>query len=216
VTKRAYAGIFQYSPKHTSADFHPPYATPWNFDRKVEVFEAAVLGWSLDVAELLVSDQSPVLNADFAALSIAMSYPEMIVQYIRGKSSKKKSQKFFIAGLKEVFDHVPKDLKKSGAEVYHVLRCGLYHSGRPESRVLLVRDSRTAISISMKPIKGVDVEYQVNARLVIKAFKDHFKKYIQRLKAKGEKSDLGQNFLKIFDCVCGVSPAGVFGAWSEP
>jgi hypothetical protein len=142
---KSYAGI-------TDKDI----SVPPTFEEKLRIFECSVLGWQLEMAERIVNgkgDDKRIVDSGYAVLSILVSYPEMIWQFDRGKSSKHKSQRAFREGMQLIF---PKEVDLTDKKweevldlVYTSVRCGMYHDARARKNVVLTGDLPAVMSVDL-------------------------------------------------------------------
>jgi hypothetical protein len=180
------------SPKHDHADFP---GGP-NYGAKVEIFECAVIGWQLGIADHVINgceDTQAIAHSGFAALSIIASYPEMYWQYTRNEDSRGISNRAWREAFVEMFGLDESESVRSAVDlVYRQLRCGLFHDGRTRANVLLSAGFERPIAIE-------DDVVLVNPHSLMPAILEHFREYIARLRQEGPESDLGTNFEARFD-----------------
>jgi hypothetical protein len=170
---------------------------PPTFKEKTWVFERSVLGWQLEIADALINGSKAVAGSGYAVLSIVASYPEMIWQFVNGRESKGCSPVAFREGMALIFPNV--DLAETRWRdaldlIYDQVRCGLYHDGKARRHVILSHEFAAPIQLSGSP-----PHIRINPHQLPGAFIFHFQQYISRLRALGEHSQLGQNFVTFFD-----------------
>jgi hypothetical protein len=173
-------------------------SNPPTFEEKLHIFERSVLGWQLEIAEIVINgsgDRASIPGSGYAVLSIIASYPEMIWQFAKGMESRNRSREAFREGLAMVFDSI--DLSNSQWVdalnlIYDEVRCGLYHDGKARRRVVLSGDYRFTIQLDGSLIK-------VNPHLLPQAFIMHFNRFIEDIRASGEAGLKGMNFVAFFD-----------------
>ncbi len=168
-----------------------------SLEQLVLVFADRVWRWQLDIAERVIREDE---HAGFAALSIAMSYLEMIGQYLEGYEGDelKKSRHHFTVGFKAVFEDRSTvegtTLDDIAGRLYRLMRCGLYHDALTRAGIVLFRkpEGRQAVYTQ----RGVDgeLEFVVDPYLFILALQDHFAGYVSEL-LRGE-SDLRDAFVR--------------------
>lgn len=151
---------------------------------KIKIYEDRVNGWFLEIAEKLKTDN----EAGFVILSIAIAYIEGNQQFREGKLSENNSKKFFIKGIRRIFDKedVPEDILKG---YYKQVRCGLFHDGMTKSNVL----------VSGKfpdPLRHTNGIIKINPHKLFDKIKEDFKNYILELESN---EDLRKIFIKRFD-----------------
>lgn len=160
------------SPKHFADEFEGG----WKFSDKVDVFEARIQGWQLDVAwDLLNQD---VQRNQLAIINLLLTYFEMIGKHIRGFLGDRDSQRYFRVGLLNVFPDIGDHEIKFMESVYKNLRCGLYHLGRPAANVILNNAAPGALGyneeqdmIMISPSKLLD-EVQTNFKAYVKGLRN--------------------------------------------
>jgi hypothetical protein len=127
------------SPKH----FADQFKDGWTFSDKVDVFEARIQGWQLDIAWDLA--RRAVKKNQLAIIHLVSTYFEMIGKYIEGFLEDRSSQRYFKVGLRNVFPDIGDRELQFMNSVYRNLRCGLYHLGRPAANVILNEDAPGAL-----------------------------------------------------------------------
>lgn len=178
------------------------YPFPHSIDTKIMLFEDRVLGWKLNIADQIMNgkkkpdgtDESlPIRGAGYAALDIVFSYFEMIAKYEDGFARAGKSEDYFKAGVYSVFPefrHVPAPatpLSPIGNVVsivdialdlmYEGIRCGLYHSGITNGRIMLTGEIKTPMAFELQNQMLI-----VNPHLLVPKLKAHLADYVGRLK----------------------------------
>lgn len=185
--------------KHTNRSFknYPKLS----LDEKIELFEAIVEGWHLNIAECMIKineDKGSKYNevmrhCSFAVLSVILNYFEMIAKYKYYPDNYKEIKKkvLFRTGLEDVYPN----LKGTNcAEIlYKDVRNALYHSG--VANVPIRRDKSMPGIIYDKKIKNIVID----PHSLVRDIKRHFKKYITELKKLSEKNILAKNFETFFD-----------------
>jgi hypothetical protein len=183
---------------HTYLDGSP------DIGKKIDVFEAMMSGWQLDIADLIINggrdhehkvDVPKIPHSAFAALQVALVYFETIAKYEAGDTGKE-SKKNFVNGVLSVFPEV-RGFPYSATEdflskLYSGARCGLYHF------------SMTAPGISVastgNPITFSETtrEIVIDPHALIPKLKAHFAAYIKSLRDTSN-TQLRKNFEKCFD-----------------
>ena len=178
---------------------------PLSIDSKIEIFEESTEGWQLYIAELCMNggkdfknkDIPPIDGSGFAVLQILLSYFEMIAKYECGFDKKGKSEEFFKKGVKSVFPKLSKNNNEDVNILLKILyedgRCGLYHGGLTESRILLSGDPNYAMGFHTKSKVII-----INPHKLPGVLKKHLKNYVTKLKNPKEVK-LRKNFEKRFD-----------------
>ena len=130
---------YRLSPKH----FADQFPQGWEFDDKVDVFEARIQGWHLDIVWSLVKRD---LNVNqLAVIHLLFSYFEMIGKYTKGYLGTNRSRNYFKIGLQNVFPDIGTNEIQFMNSIYSNLRCGLYHIGRPAANVIINDDVPAAL-----------------------------------------------------------------------
>ena len=173
-------------------------------DVKIDIFHERVYGWKLNIADQLINGVKDSMgkiviegnpHAGYAVLDIIMSYFEMIAKYHDGYTGLK-SRPYFEKGVHLVFpelkdkdSHLVKDVLDI---LYKGTRCGLYHSGVTDNRVLLMGGEYQPITLYSNR------KVVINPHKLVLVLKKHFNDYITQLKYT-DNSKLRQNFEKRFD-----------------
>ena len=143
---------------------------PNNIDDKIVIYERQVKDWFLNRASKLVNGN----KNGFIVLMISISYIEGVQQYMNGQTSHNNSARFFREGIRRIFqlneqDHVLNDF-------YAQVRCGLFHSGMTQNKVIISREYEQVIDFS---------EYntiKINPKLFLRAIRLDFNRYVSVLK----------------------------------
>lgn len=113
--------------KHMNESF----PQPWTLENKIEIFYERLYGWQLNIANTMANGEKTIPHSDFATLSVCMSYFEMIGKYEAGYKGESASEKYFGNGLKSVFSEMASwgedKQNRFTHDLYHRVRCGLYH-----------------------------------------------------------------------------------------
>ncbi len=175
----------------------------------VDAFEKHVLTRQLRIARILADhfvqnkEGDPLSESAFAILHLCIQYFEMVEQFETGRSSEFNSKKFFVGGFRRVFP-TPSFTDLDLESIYSVLRCGMYHSGIPKSRICLDRDLHYAIRFEQGIVSG-------NPSLFVDALIEHFQRLCSFLR-DDVHCQLQENADKIWNvietaCVSGASYA---------
>lgn len=151
---------------------------------KIDIYEARVKGWFLDVARTGIGAGA----GDYVAFMVALSYFEGVEQYFVGEDSDRKSGKFFKEGVKKVFPQQKSavtDLLWKGA------RCGLFHAGFTKEKIHLSHDDDEAIKRDGDFIR-------INPRKFLDCVSEHHRKFVSDLRNPSQ-TDLRKNFEKRWD-----------------
>ena len=161
------------------------------FEKLVEIFKDQMMGWLIEPANHLKSQQ----HAGFAILAIVLSYFEPIGQFLEGKRGD--SQKQFALGLRAVFPDLDKaEFDALVGELYQQLRCGMFHRGITREKVVISPASDHAFAIEMndKASLGRIVVTPVN---LMQHLEQHLNRYVAQL-LDPANVELRANFLKWF------------------
>lgn len=162
---------------------------------KIDVFEDRINEWLFKPMTKLID-----FNDGMALLSLNLSYFEMIAQYIKGEDSNGKSKRFFIIGLKSVFENELSEserlskpeynLSESSREwhkkayetftdgFYKMGRCGMFHSYLPKYGFLITNMKGKLFIIEEIRNFQIYINPWVMANRLIK----HFNEYVARLR----------------------------------
>lgn len=205
------------SPLYTDNDF----PSPLKLEDKIKIFSDRILNWKLNVADMMInggtnteikSNIEPIPNSGLASLDILFSYFEMIGKYEEGYAKNNNSRKYFNMGIASVFPQFKYNLPKNEGSfvpvgktisikdklldmLYKDIRCGLYHNGIVEGRIIL--SSKVDSSIVFDPQNATLI---INPHLLVPAIKEHFRKYVERL-TNPDNITLRENFERRFDYV---------------
>jgi hypothetical protein len=155
-----------------------------NIDDKITIYERQVKDWFLNIGQELSNNN----DTGFVGLMICLAYIEGVEQYRNGKSSNGQSKKFFVAGLKRIFETY--DIcSKNIEQFYKDTRCGLFHNGMSNNLVI-----NTGYE---KAIHFLDDKIQINPNMFFQEIERDFKSYILDLRDLQNQS-LRQNFNKMY------------------
>lgn len=171
----------------------PDNYTDWDFeDHKVRLFEEQIQGWIINVAKEIKIKK--IDHADFALLSILLSYFENIAKYIDGYDGKFDSKKYFAMGVRLVY---PRKIQSPTIELlYDQARNGMYHIGL--TGTMLVLDCAIASGIIYKNKKFI-----VCPEKMIEEIQHHFDLYCASLKLPSNRK-LRRNFEKRVRLIWGI------------
>lgn len=154
---------------------------------KILIYEDRVKTWFLEIAESLKKDN----EAGFVILSIAIAYIEGNQQFRDGKSSHNQSKKFFIKGMRRIFDkaNVPESILKS---YYDQIRCGLFHDGMTKKNVVISGEFPNPINYIGNQ-NGQGGLIKINPHKFLDKIKEDFEEYVSQLK-DGSVPEIVRNF----------------------
>jgi len=140
-----------------------------NIDTKIEVYEARVKEWFLDVAKNLVG--YGISRGDYAAVMITLSFIEGIEKFKCGNEIGG-SRFIFKKSAAKIFPGVN---QKIISRLYDETRCGLFHSGFPDGKIYLSHDRNL-------PIYTEDKRIFINPLKFTEKIIQYFDNYITELK----------------------------------
>lgn len=144
-----------------------------NIDIKIEIYEARVKEWFLDVAgNLLKLETSPGMSpGDYASVMIALAFIEGIEKFRCGNEIN--SSRFtFKKSAEKIFPNMSSETIN---RLYGETRCGLFHSGFPDGKIYLSREKNL-------PIYTEDKKIFINPLKFIERITEYFNNYITELK----------------------------------
>lgn len=189
------------SPKYQDTDFK----WPLRIEDKISIFLDRTFGWQLNIADYVINGGigtngvkiAPIKHSGFAVLSIVFSYFEMIAKYQDGFSGIGKSCHYFKKGLYSVFPELKKnpepDVNKLLDALYEGVRCGLYHAGVTDHRIILAGGIKSPILFDTTSTKLI-----INPHLIVPALKHYLEVYGRQLQ-DANNSELRKRFEKRFD-----------------
>ena len=175
----------------------PTKWSDWDFElHKVRLFQEQIQGWIIDVAKEI--KQRQIGHADFAILSILLSYFENIGKYKVGYGQNGKSDYYFRKGLRLVYPSIRKHGRSKVLTklIYDQARCGMYHVGFTGNQIVLDCSISKGIKMSGKMVK-------ICPEKLIIDLQSHFNQYCKDLKNSNNKT-LRTNFEKRIKFVWGV------------
>lgn len=190
------------TPNYEDTDF----TWPLNINSKITIFLDRTYGWQLDIADQCINGRKgpkgaiiakPIPHSGFAVLHIVLSYFEMIAKYRDGFAKKRKSEDYFKEGVYFVFPQLKKEPRQIADKLLKALyeggRCGLYHSGMTDPRIILTGGIDRPMDFDEQTSK-----LMINPHLLVPALKTHLKDYGKQLQ-NVKNIRLRQNFEKRFN-----------------
>ncbi len=155
---------------------------PNNIDNQIKFYEDRVNGWFLEIAKKLSEEDN---DAGFVILSLAIAYIEGNQQYREGKLSHKNSKKFFIKGMRRIFDkeNVAQNILE---DFYDQVRCGLFHDAITKKNVSIS-------GMYQNPVRNINGKIMINPHRFLDKIIEDFKNYIYLLSTDNV---LKENFKK--------------------
>ena len=143
---------------------------PTNIDDKIIIYERQVKEWFLNRALRIVNTD----NYGFIVLMICLSYLEGIEQYRKGEGSNGNSTRFFRNSIHRIFPHTY--YNESINMLYREARCGLFHNGMVEGKIVISNNYNA-------PIQFIDGPFvKINPKLLLEEIVNDFDSYIVELK----------------------------------
>jgi hypothetical protein len=144
---------------------------PNSIDHKIIIYSRQVHGWFLEPATQLLNSS----NSNFIVLMICFSYLEGVEQYRIGQSSNGNSRLFFRNSIYRLFpsqnftEHELNDL-------YREARCGLFHNGMVQGKIILNDSFTPAISFPNQN------DIHINPNLLLTSIIADFNSYLNDLR----------------------------------
>lgn len=155
-------------------------------ENKIDIFSDRVIGWQLEIAQSLRSNQ----YAGFGIISILFSYFEMIGQYHNGgKGSSNIGD--FKTGFRLVYSSTP-FTDPQLRTIYNKVRCGMYHNGYIKRGVLISGQHPQTFEI------GSTGDIFINPHTLTDTIQTHFSSFISNLKNPANQGNR-TNFEKMFN-----------------
>ena len=202
------------SPKYNAENFSQPPSV----DDKITIFADRTMGWKLDIADQLINgrkrndgaeERSPIPHSGYATIDIVFSYFEMIAKYEDGFAQIGQSEKYFKSGVYSVFPNLKQHqvpVKIPGVQgkvisvidyvldlLYKGVRCGLYHSGITNGRIVITGDISEPMALDLQNMVLIINPHRLIPTLIV-----HFTSYISRLRDPNNQ-ELRKNFGARFD-----------------
>jgi hypothetical protein len=145
----------------------------------------------------------PIKHSAFAALSIVLSYFEMIARYQNGVTHDRNAGEYFKKGVKSVFPQLNKypsnNVEKAISYAYKGARCGFYHVGMTAPGIILTRNIDAALAFD-----SLNRGLAINPHLLVPFLASHFKGYVEQLRDPAN-TQIRNNFEKRFDYQSGLT-----------
>lgn len=188
------------TPYHQDTDF----VWPLCLEDKIRIFEERVSGWQLDIADACINGGRPEMrHSGWAVLMIVFSYFEHIGKCRVGAEDSEKSQDRFRIGLEDVFPGLttmPSRLHDDVASILYTSgRCGFYHSGMAQQRIIISGDYSDSVALSPG---GVIL---INPHRLVPDLKEHSQRYVAELRDPANE-ETRRNFEKHFDYLHELDP----------
>jgi hypothetical protein len=178
-----------------------------SFSDLIDVFEDLWRHYIFNPVKCLIE----MPYGDIAAMTVLCSYYESIQCCMTGKSSNKKSRKFFIEGFMRVFSSDAPDTEKAAGEIYKYIRCNLAHMGLFNYKVSYSHGGAKTffLKYKRKPDGSEDFDSGissiiVNPKRMYEGTEKHFNVYIKKLR-KYDNQDLCDSFRKTVERQWGLS-----------
>ena len=159
---------------------------PNYLEDKIIIYERQVKEWFLNRASELLQGE----NNGFIILMIAISYIEGVEQYRQGNHSRGNSRNYFTIGLRRIFNL--RNINNNELnDLYVQVRCGLFHTGMTQSKVVISRDYTEAIDFQEPNT------IKINPEIFLNRIQLDFNDYINELKVQNNVA-LRNNFNNMF------------------
>lgn len=185
---------------------HTDFDWPLSIDDKIEIFLDRTFGWQLNVANKIINGErdeqgtitlKPIHHSGFAVLHIVLNYFEMIAKYQDGFTEHGKSGHYFRSGVISVFSELqnyPQNVIKSVLDaVYEGARCGLYHGGMTDPRIMLTGEINVAMAFD-----EINQRLVINPHLLVHVLEAHLGEYGNLLRDPAN-IQMRNNFEQRFD-----------------
>jgi hypothetical protein len=169
-------GVYRDGDPSVYDELNKTHLNPQDIDDKILIYERQVKGWFIKPAERLL-DMLGEADSAFLILSVCLSCLEGIQQYIEGKSSTRKSKKFFTRSFQRVYATAGLD-DRAVRDVYDEARCGLFHDGMTRSRIVYNLNQNVSFR---KTDNGSQEMYEFSPRLCLEGMKADFNSFIKEL-----------------------------------
>lgn len=113
---------------------------------------------------------------------ICLSYLEGVEQYKEGRSNNGASRAFFVSAMKKIYPNKfsEEDLK----QLYQEARCGLFHSGMVQGRIIINNNFSESITFD----RSYDIK--INPKKFLRDIKNDFEGYLHILRTNEVAQDL--------------------------
>jgi hypothetical protein len=179
---------------------------PLSLDDKIEIFLDRTKGWQLGIADTIINGESDdqgniisdgIPHSGFATLHVVLSYFEMIAKYQDGFANVGRSRHYFREGVLSVFPHLqnqPQNIVRDLLDtLYEGARCGLYHGGMTDPRIVLTGDTNSAMVYEAQNQRLV-----INPHRLVPALTAHLEAYGNQLR-DSTNIQLRNDFERRFD-----------------
>jgi len=196
--------MWMISPNYKNTDF----PLPPSLEDKITIFLDRTYGWQLDIADKCINGEAdsdgnlisgPIRDSGFAVLHIILSYFEMIAKFQDGFAHNGQSIPYFKKGVLSVFGAFilrahPEDVVHDLLQVLYLgARCGLYHGGITDRRIVLTGEPEVPIAFDPQHRRLV-----INPHRLVPALKSHLEGYGRQLRDP-TNTQLRENFERRFD-----------------
>ena len=171
-----------------------------SLEDRIALFEDRVRGYFTIPARLLANTYE---NSVFLILLVVSMCVEWVEIFHQGRSSNRRSKRFFKAGFRRIFnpsspDHVPEeqfeeDLDKILDEAYYQIRSGLVHTGTTRSKVLITTQIREPMKVDFNPSTGEVERLQINPVMSLLSIDFYLSEYCSDLRNR-DNDELREKF----------------------
>lgn len=152
---------------------------PYDINAKIDIYKARVEGWFFDVAKQIVKDgENP---GDYVAVMVALSYLEGVQQFREGEETPQgEAGAWFKESSRRVLVGLSNDINDILGRLWKETRCGLFHSGFPNGKVVLSHAGTNAVMVDGEFIR-------IHPRLFVEQVSTDFEEYIADLRNEANK-----------------------------
>ena len=144
---------------------------PNDIDDKITIYERQVKEWFLNRASRFLRGN----KNGFIVLMLSISYIEGVEQYRQGTDSNRNSRNFFTRGLRRIFG-LANVTNTELDDFYIQVRCGLFHNGMTQSKVIINRNYNDPIDFSEADT------IKINQKEFLRIIRIDFKEYLRDLR----------------------------------
>lgn len=156
---------------------------PDDVNDKITIYERQVKGWFLNRASKFLRGD----NNGFIILMLSIAYIEGVEQYMRGESSETtrtqrgRSKEFFREGMRRIFNL--RETDEILNDFYSQVRCGLFHTGMTQNKVIINRTFQEPINFSEQDT------IKINPKMFLSQVRIDFNAYIKSLRNPNNRTE---------------------------
>jgi hypothetical protein len=171
---------FRFRPTDPDRVRETPTGKEWSLhdvDTKIAIFQDRVLGWFVNIGNLLIHND----DASYILLMIAVSQVEGLQQYYEGESSNNRSPESFKNGMLRLFA-LDNTATSAIRKFYTEVRCGLFHDGFTNGAVFL-----SEAFLDPLLFDEANQLLKINPHRFAKKVEQDIKDYCAKLRAKSDQ-----------------------------